>query len=239
MASLEPEEPVRLPLLRMGWRRQAFVHWAFDPDVVQRLLPPSLEADLYQGQAWVSFTPFVMADIQPAVLPPLPGLRRLATFPETNLRTYVRGPHGHDGLWFMSIEAASALMTIGARTLIGAPYHLADLAVSKHGPALAYTGHRRGGQPSYRLRLRPGEPLEPSPLEVWLTSRWRAYTRRWGILLHTPVRHEPWPLTTAVAHELDQTLTTAAGLPRPTTDPIVHYSPGVTVHVGPTRPERP
>jgi uncharacterized protein len=42
--------------------------------------------------------------------------------------------------------------------------------------------------------VRPGEPVEPTDLEVWLTSRWRAYTTHLGGLLVTPVEHEPWPL---------------------------------------------
>ena len=62
---------------------------------------------------------------------------------------------------------------------------------------------------------------------MWLTSRWRAYTRRFGALLETPVEHEPWPLRTAVVEELDETLAAAAGLPRPPEEPPAHYSPGV------------
>lgn len=105
MVSLAAEQRVRLPALEGGWLTQTFVHWPFRPDQVQRLLPEGLTADGYEGAAWVSFTPFLMADVRPAVLPgAMPGL---PTFPETNLRTYVRRPDGRDGLWFLSIEVGN------------------------------------------------------------------------------------------------------------------------------------
>ncbi|MBT2365723.1 DUF2071 domain-containing protein [Streptomyces sp. ISL-10] len=237
MASLEPEEKVRLPVLRMGWCRQAFVHWPFDPAAVQRLLPRGLIVEEYEGRAWVSLTPFVMAGVRPAVLPALQVTGRLTTFPETNLRTYVRGPDGRDGLWFLSVEAGSAAISVIIRAGTGAPYHLGDLSVSEHAAVLAYAGCRRGGEPAYRLRIRPGAPLEPSALEVCLTSHWRVYSRHCGVLLETPVWHEPWPLHTAAVEEFAQTLTTAAGLPHSSAEPIVHYSPGVhQVRVGIPRP---
>jgi uncharacterized protein YqjF (DUF2071 family) len=104
----------------------------------------------------VSLTPFVMTDVRPAFLPALQVTRRLTTFPETNLRTYVRGPDGRDGLWFLSVEAASAAMSLIIRAGTGAPYHRGDLSVTEHGAMLAYAGRRRGGEPAYLLRIRPG-----------------------------------------------------------------------------------
>jgi uncharacterized protein YqjF (DUF2071 family) len=237
MASLEPDETVGLPVLRMGWSRQTFLHWPFDPAAVRRFLPRGLVPEEYQGRAWVSLTPFVMIDVRHAILPSLEVTRRLATFPETNLRTYVRGPDGRDGLWFLSVEAGSAAMAVISRVGAGAPYHLGDLSVTDDGGVLTYAGCRRGGEPAYRLRIRPGAPLEPSALEINLTSHWRVYTQRCGTLLQTPVWHEPWPLYTAAVEELAQTLTTAAGLADPSAEPIVHYSPGVRhVRVGIPRP---
>lgn len=225
-----------LPVLRMGWVTQPFVHWAFDVADVQRLLPPGLTADEYDGRAWVSLTPFVMAAVRPPGVPAAGPVRWLATFPETNLRTYVRGPDGRDGLWFLSIEVSSAAMALVTRGLIGAPYHLGDLSVTEGEGVFGFAGTRRGGRPAYRLRVRPGEPLRPTERDVWLTSRWRAYTRRFGTLLETPVEHEPWPLRTAVIDELDETLTAAAGLPRPPEEPLAHYSPGVEgVRIAPPR----
>ena len=64
------------------------------------------------------------------------------------------------------------------------------------------------------LVLRP-DPIQPSDRDIWLTGRWRAYTRRFGILFETPVEHEPWPLAAGVVEELTETLVTATGLQTP------------------------
>ncbi|MFF4345317.1 DUF2071 domain-containing protein [Kitasatospora sp. NPDC001540] len=102
-----------------------------------------------------------------------------------------------------------------------------------------YTGRRTGSTAGYRVRLRPGEPVRPSDLELWLTSRWRAYTRHAGLLWETSVDHEPWPLRAATCEEAVQDLTTAAGLPAPAGPPLAHFSNGVhRVRFGPPRPAR-
>jgi uncharacterized protein len=230
------EQRIRVPALRAGWLTQTFVHWAYPPETVQALLPDELVVDEYEGAAWVGLTPFVMADVRPGVVPAsLPGL---PTFAETNLRTYVRHRGGRDGLWFLSLEVACPLM-LGARA-IGAPYHAGALRVSRDAGTVVYEGSRWGGEASYRLVVRPGDPVRPTERDVWLTSRWRAYTRRLGRLWQTPVEHEPWPMARATVDVLDETLTAAAGLPAPQGRPVVHFSEGVRhVRLGVSRPYAP
>ncbi|MEU2376126.1 YqjF family protein [Streptomyces misionensis] len=232
MASYGAEQRVRLPALRAAWLTQTFVHWSYPAEQVQRLLPDGLTVDTCDGRAWVSLTPFVMAGVRvpgsPLAVPP---------FAETNLRTYALGRDGRDGLWFLSLEVASPVM-LAARA-IGAPYHLGRLRLSRDGDALTYAGVRGRGGPSYRLTVRPGEPLRPTRRDVWLTSRWRAFTRGFGVLWETPVEHEPWPLRAAHIEGLDETLTRAAGLPPPAEEPLAHFSDGVrTVRFAPSRPVR-
>jgi uncharacterized protein YqjF (DUF2071 family) len=218
------EQRVRLPALRAGWLTQTFVHWSFPVEAVQALVPEPLAVDEYEGVAWVGLTPFLMADVRPPGVPA--GLPGLPTFAETNLRTYVRHPGGRDGLWFLSLEVACPLM-LAARA-IGAPYHPGALDVVRREKTLVYSGRRWAGGASYRLVVRPGPPIErPTQRDVWLTSRWRAYTRRFGLLWETPVEHEPWPLAGAGVEVLEETLTTAVGLPAPSGEPVVHFSEGV------------
>jgi uncharacterized protein YqjF (DUF2071 family) len=236
VVAYEAEQRIRVPVMRAGWLRQTFVHWPYPPDAVQALLPEGLVVDEYEGMAWVSVTPFVMADVRPPGVPaPLPGL---PAFAETNLRTYVRHRSGRDGLWFLSIEVSSPLM-LSARA-VGVPYTMGDLRVSQYGDTVVYEGARWGGGASYRLVVRPGSPIVPGERDVWLTSRWRAYTRAYGLLWETPVAHEPWPLAEATLDALDETLTTAAGLPPPAAEPLVHFSDGVRrVRIGRSRPDVP
>ena len=232
MPSPTPEERAWPPVLRMAWLRQTFVHWPYRPSDVQALLPGGLTVDEYDGSAWVSLTPFLMAGVRP---PGVPNAPRLTTFPETNLRTYVRRPDGRDGVVFLSLEVASAVM-LTARA-VGAPYHLADLAVTEHDGTVTYAGARRGGHPSYQLVIKPGRPIEPTDRDIWLTSRWRGYTSRFGILFETPVEHEPWPLSGGAVEQFSETLTRSAGLPEPAAEPVVHFSEGVrNVCLGASRP---
>ena len=61
-----------------------------------------------------------------------------------------------------------------------------------------------------RLTIRVGEVVEPTPLEVWLTARWGAHTRKAGRTWWMPVEHKPWQLRAALL-ELDDDLLDASG----------------------------
>jgi uncharacterized protein YqjF (DUF2071 family) len=236
MAASEPEQQVRVPVLMADWLSVAFVHWPVDAAAVQAMLPPGLTVDLYDHQAWLTITPLRMAGVG---LPYAGALPRL-TFAETNVRTYVRVADERDGIYFLQIEAASALMTMAARAAAGAPYELGDLSIVASDGLISYGGALRDGRCSYRIDVRPGERIvDPSPQDVWLTGRWRAYTWHLGRLLETPVEHEPWPLSTATVDVLQQTITEAWGLPGPGLEPLAHFSEGVrNVRLGVSRPVR-
>jgi uncharacterized protein len=240
MVSRTAEQQVSIPMLRASWETLTFVHWPVEPARIQALLPEGLTVDVYDGAAWLGLTPFVMANMRPLGVPDLPrdlrlvpGLKGspsvadLSSTPETNLRTYVRGPDGRDGLWFLSLDIGSAALAVAIRTVVGAPYHKGYLSVEGHGDGLLYTGTRARSHETYRLQVQPGEPITPNDLEVWLTSRWRAYTTHLGRLLVTHVEHEPWPLRKASLPVIEQDLTHGAGLGDLGEPAIVHFSDGV------------
>jgi uncharacterized protein YqjF (DUF2071 family) len=236
MTGREPDSDLRVPLLRQAWLTVTFVHWRYDPSVLQAVLPPGLTVDERDGAAWVSMIPLRMRDVRLAGAPAVPGL---SAFPETNLRTYVRGPDGRQGVWFYSLDAASTWITVGARLLLGAPYYRSRLKIAS-GSAIRYSGTRPGRRPAgYQLDAQAGSDIQPGDLDLWLTHRWRAYTRYAGLLLEVPVRHEPWPLRSVTVGTLEESLTAAAGLPAPAAPALAHYSDGVTgVAFGVVRPLR-
>jgi len=238
MAGKLPEEHVRWPVVLQRWLYMTFLHWTFAPSDVQTLLPPEVEVQTYDGVAWVGLTPFLIADFRLPYLPPVP---RLSSFPETNLRTYVRCPDGREGIWFLSLEAHSLATVLGARAAYGAPYHWAGMSLTTDG-SVEYRSQRRPLQErsaGHRITVTPHGPSRPEKiglLDHWLTGRWRSYTKVLGQLFTVPVEHEPWPLWSADVIELDETLTAACGLPPPTHEPVVHFSPGVhRVRLGPPR----
>lgn len=229
-----PEHRIDRPLLNMAWRNVAFLHWSYEPAEVQALLPPQVQVDTFDGRAWVGLVAFEMVDVRLPATPALPGV---STFPETNVRTYVRDARGRDGLWFFTLEAAR-LVSVLADPIIGISYAWADMAVSCRGQEVRYASRRRlpfNRQARTRLGVEYGRPLPPheqSDFDHYLTGRWQAYSARRGHLYATPVEHEPWPLHQAATTLLDDGLVAACGLPIPTEAPIVHYAPAVNVSLG-------
>lgn len=234
MGGQTPEHSIERPVVHMRWEHVSFVHWSYDPAVVEPLLPPGLALDMWDGRAWVGLVPFVMAGVRPPFVPPLPGL---STFPEFNVRTYVRDGEGRDGLLFLTLEAAQPLALL-ARPAVGIGYTLATMRVSRRGGDVGYASRRtwpRNPQARVRMVVTVGDELpldQQSDFDVWLTGRWRAFSHRWGQLFSTPVEHEPWPLHRATVAPADSRLVRACGLPAPAGDPVVHYAPAVNVRLG-------
>jgi len=92
---IEPPHKVRFEVMHMKWLNLCFLHWPFDPAEVQVALPADLTVDTFDGQAWVGLVPFQMEVQLPGGVP----IPREGQFPETNVRTYVRGPDGTPGVW--------------------------------------------------------------------------------------------------------------------------------------------
>ena len=74
--------------------------------------------------------------------PGVPAVPGLSTFPETNVRTYVRNEQGVDGLWFLTLECARAA-SLAARPILGLPYARARMDVTQRDGRLRYTSDRR------------------------------------------------------------------------------------------------
>lgn len=230
MSGQQSEENVSNPAIQQRWHAMTFLHWRYDANAIRPFLTSGLEVDTHDGVAWVSITPFLMKDFRVAPLPAVPGV---SSFPETNVRTYVRGPDGRDGLWFFSLEADSVPTVLGASSLYGVPYQFADMEVEEAQVVRYRSRRRERPEIGHDISVRPGDPCaSPSQLDHWLTGRWRAYSTIAGRLTRVPVQHQPWSLWDAEVVKLEQTLLAAAGLPEPAEDPLVQYSPGVDVRLG-------
>ena len=235
--------------MRMRWSELTFLHWPYEPDRVQRLLPSGLTAETFDGAAWVGLIPFRMT-VRASRGPAVPWV---SYFPETNVRTYVRAPDGSTGIWFFSLDAAQPGAVLAARAWLGLPYQWARMAVrvdgsggdgsvvryrcARHGRPGRRSGHARP-RPTSTADVRIGPPIDRgdvSGLEDFLTARFRLYSAVRGSLLSMPAEHGPWPLQRARTLGLRDRLVQAAGLPAPAGDPLVLYSPGVDVRVGRSR----
>ena len=235
------------PVMRQRWERLTFLHWAYDPDVVQRLLPGGLTVDTFDGLAWVGLVPFFMRVHTPGDR----GAPWVSNFCETNVRTYARDREGRAGIWFLSLDAARLGAVAVARASYRLPYFWSSMrltagpqpATAQAQPAggnqeIAYSCQRRVPGPRTaisQVRVRVGAPYEAAELgdrDHFLTARWVLFSVLAGRQFFARAQHQPWPLHRAEALTADDSLISAAGLPPPHGEPLLHYSPGVDVRIG-------
>ncbi len=230
--------PVKRAVMVQQWQELAYLHWRYDPAVVQALLPPGLEVDTFDGSAWVGLIPFSMRNIG---LPKLPAVPYFGSFPEVNVRTYVKR-NGIPGVWFFSLDVNRLLPAVVARTTYLLPYCWGSASNTLTGNTLTTSVNRRWPSKAHaRIEVKIGERIEqPDALSVFLSARWGLYSRGpLGRLVYAPVDHEPWPLHKAEVVHVESDLFEAAGLPLPQGEPHVLYSPGVHVRIGAPRIKKP
>ena len=231
--------PARRPDGSMVWQDLLFAHWPVPAAALRPLIPPALDVDTFDGQAWLGVVPFTMARVRPWWSPSLPWL---SSFPELNVRTYVtRG--GKPGVWFFSLDAGNPVAVRIARRFFHLPYFDAKFSIERRDGGLAYDcrrTHRRAPPAALTCRYRPTGlvyPAQLGDLDHWLTERYCFYAAdRRGRLHRTDVHHEPWPLRPAEAEIEVDTMTGWLGIDRPEKPALLHFARRLEV-VG-WKPER-
>jgi uncharacterized protein YqjF (DUF2071 family) len=224
------DSEVKKAVMVQHWSDLVFVHWRYPVEVVQALLPEGVEVEQFDGTAWVGLIPFHMNDLGFPLLHPLPYV---GSFPEVNVRTYVRCGD-YSGVWFFSLDINKILPTVTARTVYEIPYCYGNVSHTKAGNFLTTTVSRKWPTPAVGSKI-VAEKMEPTDgeLERFLTARWGLVTKsKRNKFLWAQVHHPPWELYKAQLLHLDDTLVTAAGLPEPEGIPHVMYSEGVPVRIG-------
>lgn len=213
------------------WSNLLFLHWRVEPEIVAPLLPPGVRPDVQDGSTWVGLIPFVLDRATLFGSPPAPYV---GSFVEVNVRLYAVDAVGRRGVVFRSLEASRLLAVLAARAAFSLPYFWSRTSLTVDGPDLAAGSQRIGGGPSTRVHARIGDPVEPTPLDDFLTARWGMFTRRGSRTLFVPNEHPPWELRRAELLDLDDGLLAAAGLPglAGRAPDSVLYSPGVVTRFG-------
>lgn len=217
---------------KQKWRDLLFLHWPIPVEALRPLIPPGLEIDTYDGVAYIGLVPFWMTGVRPNWAPERSAFR----FLETNVRTYVHRDGRDPGVYFFSLEAASALAVAVARVQFGLPYFWASMQLRRDGPELAYRSRRLfGGNARSYARFQPGAMLgasAPGTLEHFLIERYYLHVERHGQLMRGQVYHTAYPVQRASLLGLNDELIAAAGLPQPAgPPPLVHYVRGVDVDI--------
>ena len=182
---------------------------------MRRALPHGLPVETFEGRAWVTITPLFIRASRPRLVPPL---FPWASFPEVNLRTYTT-VNGKPGIYFLSLECASAVAVAAARAIYRLPYRLARMTMRRDGQQTTVRSRRMGRGP-VRAGLAvgyegAGDPVSPAPgsLDHWLLERYCCYgvDRRLGVL-RTEIQHSPWRIWGADVELRENTLAGAHGL---------------------------
>lgn len=217
------------------WRSLLFMHWPVPVETMRRLVPESLELDLYEGVAYVGVVPFAMQGVRPRWWPASLAFN----FLETNVRTYVcQGDQ--PGVYFLSLEAASGLAVWAARQFWGLPYYHADMSMNRHAEEVRYETVRRRTDVRHEVRYQVEEqlgPSQPGSLEFFFLERYLLFVERNEKTYAGQVYHTPYPAHRAEVLEVKDGLLSAAGVEGCVGLPtFAHYSPGVDVEVFDLRP---
>ncbi|MCX6380110.1 MAG: DUF2071 domain-containing protein [Armatimonadetes bacterium] len=204
------------------------------------LIPPELELDTFEGQAYIGLIPFTITGARPVGFPKFPPI---TSFHDTNLRTYVRHRGGDPGVWLFSLDANSLFAVQLARRFFKLRYHLAKIEMSVTecggGREIDYAMERVDAEGAgLHVRYHPiGEAsfAEVGTLEHFLLERYTLYTSDGANLYSGRIRHTPYRIQSAEAELYSETLIETGGIARPATPPLCHYVRGVDVDVFPVQ----
>lgn len=199
----------------MTWLDLCFMHWPVPPEALAHSLPPGVQLDLREGQAWLGVVPFQMSGVAPRFSPDVPGV---SAFPELNLRTYVT-VQGVPGVWFYSLDAAQPFAVRFARRWFHLPYFDARMWTDKRGEVTRYASvrtHRHAPEGRFAGAFQavgPAFRAASGSLDEWLTHRLFLYsTDARGRIYRGRLHHDPWLLRRAEAQIAENTLAGPLGL---------------------------
>ncbi|WP_079476410.1 YqjF family protein [Marinococcus halophilus] len=185
-------------VMSQRWSDMLFLHCPVRAGKVEQYLPPGLELDTFDGEAWITILPFRVTDMHIRSLPSFPYLHK---YLELNVRTYVRRG-STPGIFFFSLDADKLLNVLGAR-LASLPYYYASMRMHKETEAFHCTSRRRRKEAfyfegTYRASSDAYCPLEGT-LDHWLLERYYAWSSVKNGLVEIGIHHTPWEVQDAQA----------------------------------------
>lgn len=230
-------------IMRQRWHHLLFAHWPVDAQLLRSAVPQELDLDTFAGQVWLGVVVFRLSGIK---LRGMPEVKAVASFPEVNVRTYVRY-QGQPGVYFMSLDADNPLAVAIARPWYGLNYYNAEIHYGRDADGFYFKSRRiERGLPEARLDVTysptgedPAAPAAPAAaslqLQKWLTERYCYYSVSRGRVRRCDIEHRPWSLQSARATFRENSMALAYGLQVNGADALLHYSHFMEAHVWPLR----
>lgn len=213
-------------VMSQDWNDLLFAHWTVPLDILRAHIPPQLEIDCFEGEAYVGVVPFRMNNVKPRWLP---AIGPLSNFLELNVRTYVT-VKGRPGVYFFSLDASNSIAVFVAKVWYHLPYFRAKMTQSLDERGwLHYNSTRYGvtNESAFKASYRASEGIELSgsgSLEAFLTERYCLYTvAPDGFTYRGDIHHRQWPLQKAEAKIEINTMGKPYGFDF-SGPPILHFS---------------
>jgi uncharacterized protein YqjF (DUF2071 family) len=188
-----------------------------------------------QGQTWIDLLFAHWSLPIDALRPAVPAALPIDTFDD---RTYTT-IGGRPGIYFLSLDAASALAVAAARATYRLPYHRAHMAIERTGQEIRYRSRRADPAAELIVSYRPDGTVfraPPGTLEHFLTERYCMYVvdERQRIR-RADIHHPPWPLQPAVADIDSNTMAAPHGIEL-RGEPLLHFTARQDVVIWPLAP---
>jgi uncharacterized protein YqjF (DUF2071 family) len=186
------------PFLTAQWRHLAMVNFEADPHVLEPLVPPGTELDVWNGQLFVSLVGFLFLDTRVLGI----GIPGYQDFTEVNLRFYVRRRSGDEwrrAVVFVKEIVPHRAIALTARALYGERYVALpmDHRLQERDGRLcgvSYSWWLRDSENRIEVAV-TGEPREPAEgsHEAFITEHYWGYARRrGGLTTEYRVAHPRW-----------------------------------------------
>ncbi|SEO59177.1 hypothetical protein SAMN04487948_103389 [Halogranum amylolyticum] len=223
--------PVRPSVATMTAEDVVCLHWPVDPDLLRPRLPTPLDLSLFDETAWLSVVAFGATDLRPRGTPARLG----RSFSELRLQTYV-WHRGTPGRYVFSVDAGDRPIAHLFRLTSRIPYVAADGRVERDDDGVHVVSRRdQLGMPPATFEATVTLDGESSAVDGrdrdrWIGGHGRVFGAAGGTLWALDVERETPAFRPATATLWENTLFDAAGVPTPSSEPAVRYSPSWPMH---------
>ncbi|MFC5558198.1 YqjF family protein [Ureibacillus thermophilus] len=224
--------PDRLPwMMKQIWSDILFLHYPVKKEKIEILLPPKIQLDTYEGQAWITIVPYVIKSIGVRGLPFIPLGRGI---PGINVRTYVKMGE-KPGIYFLKLALPQKLTAMMAKYLFHLPYISMDLSFEKTEKMIQFESKTNPLPFTCQYRVLPASsPIKKETLEEWLLERYCFYTTNTkGKVIRCDIIHEPWFIHKVELVGIENGILSTFHIQSESTHPLIQYSKDANVRLWP------
>lgn len=193
--------------LKAEWRKLIMANYAVDPAILQPYLPYGTELDFWGGKAYLSLVGFLFRKVRLKGIP----IPFHTTFPEVNLRFYVRykSPDGwRRGVVFIKEIVPRPALSIIARAFYKEPYQTMPMQrwieERKDAVEVNYSWRYKRWHHISVIAANDAQPIEAGSHEEFITEHYWGYTRRGEELTNEyEVVHPRWDVYPILACDID------------------------------------